>query len=132
MWRGMPKSLGRLVLATTIAAGLTADDTTAIQSRLDTIGDDCTVYPGDREPIYFPPGTYRTTARLRVGGKVLRTHGTVEIGHGRDTRLVWDGPEDQPMVSANGLTYARYEGPVFDALRRLGEIDLRLNLPDMN
>ncbi len=97
-----------------------ADDTQAIQRVLDTIGDRATLYAGDQDTIYFPAGTYRLTATLRLGGKVLRTHGTVLLGHGRDTRLVWDGPDDQPMLSADGLTYARYEGLVFDGRQKAG------------
>lgn len=96
-----------------------ADDTEAIQSVLETVGEEFTVYAGDRDSIYFPPGTYRITAPLRVGGEV-RLHGVLFIGHGRDTRLVWDGPEGKPMLSADGITYARYEGLVFDGKGRAG------------
>ncbi|MHB9132373.1 MAG: glycosyl hydrolase family 28-related protein [Armatimonadota bacterium] len=96
-----------------------ADDTQAIQRVLDTVGEKFTVYAGDRDSIYFPAGTYRLTAPLRVGGKV-RLNGVLLIGHGRDTRLVWDGPEDQPMLVANGITTARYEGLVFDGRGKAG------------
>jgi len=96
-----------------------ADDTEAIQRVLDTVGEQYTVYAGDRDSIYLPPGTYRITAPLRVGGKV-RLHGVVLIGHGRNTRLVWDGPRDQPMLVADGITAARYEGIVFDGKGKAG------------
>ncbi len=97
-----------------------ADDTAAIQRVLDSVGEAFTVYAGDRDTVYFPPGTYRITAPLRVGGKVLRTHGTALIGHGRDSRLVWDGADDQPMMIVDSITYARYEGLVFDGRGRAG------------
>jgi len=96
------------------------DDTPAIQRVLDTVGDKFTLYAGDQDTIYFPAGTYRITNTLRVGGKVLRTHGTVLIGNGRDTRLVWNGPVDKPMLASDGLTYARYEGLVFDGNNTAG------------
>ncbi len=96
-----------------------ADDTAAIQRVLDTVGEEFTVYAGDLDSIYFPPGTYRLTAPLRVGGKV-RLNGVLLIGHGRDTRLVWDGPQDQPMLIADGITTARYEGLVFEGRGRAG------------
>jgi len=96
-----------------------ADDTEAIQRVLDTVGEQYTVYAGDRDSIYLPPGTYRITAPLRVGGKV-RLHGVLIVGHGRDTRLVWDGPEGQSMLVVDGITYARYEGIVFDGKSKAG------------
>ncbi len=108
-----PRSDWRSVQAAGAVGDGVADDTAAIQSVLDTVGDKFTVYAGDLDSIYFPPGTYRLTAPLRVGGEV-RLHGVLLVGHGRDTRLVWDGPEGQPMLIADGLTYARYEGLVFD------------------
>jgi hypothetical protein len=64
-----------------------ADDTAAIQKAFDK------VYDGT--VLYFPPGTYRITASLSVrhpekpiGGP---WDGGLVIGHGRDTRFVWDG-----------------------------------------
>ncbi len=90
-----------------------ADDTAAIQRVLDTVGEKFMVYAGDLDSVYFPPGTYRITAPLQVGGKV-RLNGVLLIGHGRDTRLVWDGPLSQAMLVADGITSARYEGLVFD------------------
>ena len=36
------------------------------------------------------------------------------VGHGRDTRLVWDGPEGQPLWLDHGVAHSRYAGLSFD------------------
>ncbi len=114
-----PRSDWRSVKAAGAVGDGVADDTAAIQGLLDTVGQTATVYPGDRDNIYFPPGVYRLTAPLRIGGEV-RLNGVTLIGHGRASRLVWDGPPDQPMLIANGITNARYEGLVFEGRGRAG------------
>jgi hypothetical protein len=80
------------------------------------------------QTLYFPPGTYRLTATLELTGPAT---GTALIGHGRKTRLWWDGPDDAPrfpfredeevvaMLKIDGLAHgARYEGLVFDGNHR--------------
>ena len=81
----------------------TADDTAAIQGVLDTVRDGTTVH--------FPPGTYRITRTLAIKGPLA---GTAIIGHGRDTRIVWDGEAGGRMFWSNGAAYARYVGLVWD------------------
>lgn len=81
-----------------------ADDTAALQSVLNTVKSGMV--------IYFPPGTYRITAMLTMTGPAL---GTALIGHGRETRLLWDGEEGGKMLREDGFAQnARYEGFVFD------------------
>ncbi len=80
-----------------------ADDTGAIQEALSV--------PGDGRAVYLPAGTYRITATLEVKGP---RHGFLLIGHGRDTRIVWDGPAGGTMFRCNGLAYSRFEGIAWD------------------
>jgi hypothetical protein len=80
-----------------------ADDTAAIQGVLDTVKDGTTVH--------FPPGTYRITRTLAIKGPLC---GTAIIGHGRDTRIVWDGEAGGRMFWSNGAAYARYVGLAWD------------------
>ena len=80
-----------------------ADDTAAIQAALDC--------KGDGKTVYLPPGTYRITKTLVFQGP---RHGCLVVGHGRDTRLVWDGPEGGRMFWSNGVAYSRYVGLSWD------------------
>ena len=84
-----------------------ADDTAAIQAALDT--------PGDGQSIYLPPGTYRLTSTLTFSGPRI---GCLVIGHGRDTKLVWDGPAGGVMFRSNGVAYSRYVGLSWDGRGR--------------
>ncbi len=84
-----------------------ADDTTAIQSVLDAAKDGAT--------IYFPPGTYRITRMLSLEGPLL---GVLVVGHGRDTRLIWDGRKGGRMFRDDGVAYSRITGLVFDGRNR--------------
>jgi len=86
-----------------------ADDTAAIQRAFDTVA--------DGSSFYLPAGTYRITAPLRLGGQ-RRLLGVLVVGHGRETRLVWDGPVGGSMLIADGLAYSRYVGLVFDGRNR--------------
>jgi len=63
--------------------------------------------------LYFPAGTYRITATLTLQPK-QRVTGALIVGHGRDTRLVWDGPEGQPLWLDHGVAHSRYAGLSFD------------------
>ncbi|MCY2994570.1 MAG: glycosyl hydrolase family 28-related protein [Planctomycetota bacterium] len=80
-----------------------ADDTAAIQAALDR--------SGEAKTIYLPPGTYRLTKTLIFRGPAT---GCLVVGHGRDTRLVWDGPEGGRMFWSNGVAYSRYVGLSWD------------------
>jgi len=79
-----------------------ADDTAAIQAALNRGGDGTTVY--------LPAGTYRITRTLVFAGGT----GCLVVGHGRDTRLTWDGPEGGRMFWSNGVAYSRYVGLSWD------------------
>jgi len=80
-----------------------ADDTAAIQAALDK--------GGEGKTVYLPPGTYRITNTLVLNGPAV---GSLVIGHGRDTRIVWDGPAGGRMFWSNGIAYSRYVGLSWD------------------
>ena len=62
-----------------------ADDTAALQAALDSLKDGYD-FPNT---LYFPPGAYRITATLHW----KNLYSKHLLGHGRDTRIVWDGPD---------------------------------------
>jgi hypothetical protein len=80
-----------------------ADDTAALQAALDrkAVG----------KTVYLPPGTYRITQTLVFHGQAP---GSAVIGHGRDTRLVWDGAEGGRMFWSDDIAYSRYIGLSWD------------------
>lgn len=80
-----------------------ADDTAAIQAALDR--------GLQGHTVYLPPGSYRITRTLVFQGPAV---GCSVIGHGRDTRLIWDGPEGGCMFRSNGIAYSRYVGLSWD------------------
>ncbi len=82
-----------------------ADDTAALQKALDGLHDGTV--------LYLPAGTYRLTATLQMR-QVKRLLGIEVIGHGRDTKLVWDGPDGQPLFIEDGAANSRYDGLLFD------------------
>lgn len=95
-----------------------ADDTEAIQAALDIAYKK--IYGTS---IYFPPGTYRITKTLVMGkgGMGKKTHrlsGTLFVGHGRGTKLIWDGEENGVMFWSRGSTNTRYVGFVWDGRGR--------------
>jgi hypothetical protein len=85
-----------------------ADDTAAIQSAFDLIKRGVT--------IYFPPGTYRVTKTLVIDSpdKKSALYGVLIVGHGRDTRLVWDGEIGGTMIQEEGMGYSRWVGLELD------------------
>lgn len=83
-----------------------ADDTDALLAGMQKIRN---TKDGRKKVLYLPPGVYRITRTLRFD-----CHGFAMIGHGRDTRILWDGPKDQPMYWSDGVNYSRYEGMVWD------------------
>jgi hypothetical protein len=87
-----------------------ADDTAAIQRVLDRVSADAT----GPQTIYFPAGTYRITQSLTL----TKVQGAQLVGHGRTTRLIWDGADDQRMFWSNGASRTRYQGLVWDGRGR--------------
>jgi hypothetical protein len=90
-----------------------ADDTAALQKALDGVK--------DGSVIYLPAGTYRITNTLRMTvnrppseGPQHRVLGLLVIGHGRNTKLVWDGPAGKEMLVESGATMSRCRGLLFD------------------
>ena len=67
-----------------------ADDTTPIQQALDGVT--------NGSAVYLPGGTYRITHTLRLTGPLI---GVLVVGHGRDTKLVWDRPEGGSIENAS-------------------------------
>jgi len=80
-----------------------ADDTAAIQAALE-LG-------RLSKAVYLPPGIYRITKTLIFQGPAV---GCLVVGHGRDTRLVWDGPHGGRMFWSNGVAYSRFVGLSWD------------------
>src|SRR5256885_1433711 len=62
-------------------------------------------------PVYLPAGAYRVTRPLELTGPLL---GVLVVGHGRDTVLVWDGPDGGELFVVDGVAYSRYVGIAFD------------------
>lgn len=86
-----------------------ADDTAALQAALDGLRDGYDT----ANTIYLPPGTYRIRRTLRW----QNLYGKHIIGHGRDTRILWDGDGTTPpvMFHSNGATSGvLFEGIVWD------------------
>jgi hypothetical protein len=94
-----------------------ADDTAAIQAALDSLKDGF----GQPNTVYFPPGVYRITKTL----KWTNLYGKRLIGHGRDTRIVWDGsdPKATPvMFHSDGVTAGvLFEGIIWDGAGKAAE-----------
>lgn len=80
-----------------------ADDTAASQAALD-LG-------RQSKAVYLPTGTYRITKTLVLGDPAV---GCLVVGHGRDTRLVWDGPQGGRMFWSDSVAYSRYVGLSWD------------------
>ena len=88
------------------------DDTAAIQAALDLIGP----RPGDLKVVYLPPGEYRITRTL----KLSKRNGGMFIGHGRSTRIVWDGKTGGRMFWSNGAARQTYKGIIWDGAGKAG------------
>jgi hypothetical protein len=80
-----------------------ADDTLALQKALSGLP--------DGSVLYFPRGIYRITAPLSLRNATgARWIGGLIVGHGRDTKLVWDGGAGGTMVLLNGIAFSRFVG----------------------
>ena len=100
-----------------------ADNTEAIQAILSQVKTGMT--------IYFPPGTYRLTRTVNLLNANPRRNvkptdgyhhlgdpndliGVTLIGHGRESRLVWDGHDGDSLLQTEGMTFSRIVGLDFD------------------
>ncbi|MBC7327396.1 right-handed parallel beta-helix repeat-containing protein [bacterium] len=86
-----------------------SDDTIALQKVFSELKDGMV--------IYFPPGTYVIKNTIEFRGPAV---GVSIIGHGRDTRIVWEGEDGGRMVWVNGLAYSTFQGIVWDGNNRAG------------
>ena len=86
------------------------DDTAAIQAGLNIIAQ------GNygRKTLYLPAGTYQISKTLTMNNVL----GTMVVGQGRTTRIVWAGPLSQTMYLSNGVGYARYVGIIWDGANK--------------
>ena len=89
------------------------DDTAALQRALDSVN--------DGSVLYLPPGDYIITKELRlrkaeakVRFQEKRFLGLAIHGSGRNTRLIWHGPENGTMLREMGSVHCRYYGLSFD------------------
>jgi hypothetical protein len=86
-----------------------ADDTDAIQKAFTAVRDGSTVY--------LPAGTYRITRTLTLIGPLI---GVLVIGHGRETKLVWDGEAGGKLFKDDGVAHSRFVGLFFDGRGKAG------------
>lgn len=91
------------------------DDTASLQAAFDRLDEGVV--------IYLPPGTYVVTRELRIQktrikGSEKRLLGTGIYGHGRNTILRWDGPEDGTLLRELGMIHNRVTGIVFEGNNR--------------
>ncbi len=91
------------------------DDTAALQAAFDRV---CADREGRYSTVYLPPGTYRITKTInpvRIGDWRSPEPASLHIrGHGRSTRVVWDGPEGGTMFLVRGFGNSTYIGVVWD------------------
>jgi hypothetical protein len=87
-----------------------ADDTAALQAAFDHI-----VRPDSSfSTVYIPPGTYRITKTINPR-RVDKGASSIHIrGHGRSTRIVWDGPQGGTMLHIYSFGLSTYIGSVWD------------------
>ena len=84
-----------------------ADDTAAIQKAFSGVR--------DGSVLYFPPGTYRLTQPISVRNPSgARWIGGLVIGHGRNSKFVWDGAAGGRMFVLDGVAYSRFIGLELD------------------
>jgi len=79
-----------------------ADDTAAIQAAVDKVKEE----GGAFSTVYMPPGTYRITNEILM--RFVGQHKAwINLrGHGRHTKVVWDGPEGGAMFRAVGYDFS--------------------------
>jgi hypothetical protein len=84
-----------------------ADDTAALQAAFDKVSEKGSAF----STVYFPPGTYRITREItQIQPESQMNH----RGHGRLSRIVWDGPEGGTMFLFTGASNSSHIGTVWD------------------
>ena len=102
-----------------------ADDTEALQAAFDKVRTKGSSF----STVYFPPGTYRiirTIAPKRIGLPPGTTGGAGWVpmhirGHGRSSRIVWDGATGGRMFRSLSASYATFIGIVWDGQGKAAE-----------
>jgi len=92
-----------------------ADDTAALQAAFKMVD-----WKSKLKTVYLPAGTYRISHTLDLGGKQDKegiVGGTI-IGHGRSTKIVWDGEKDGSMIKEVGYTHSSFIGLTLDGRRK--------------
>ncbi len=89
-----------------------ADDTAALQAAFDQVRQP----DGAFSTVYLPPGTYRITSEIYPKPPdAPRWQTQIHArGHGRSTRIVWDGPAGGRMFRSDGAHESTYIGIVWD------------------
>ena len=83
-----------------------ADDTAALQQALNELANE-----GYPHVLYLPAGIYRITQELTMLNRV----GPGIIGEDpATTTILWDGPQDGVMLSADGVTHAKFSRLTWD------------------
>jgi uncharacterized protein (TIGR03437 family) len=83
-----------------------ADDTSALQAGLNSLGND-----GQAVVLYLPAGTYRITRTLTMAAKT----NVALIGEDPARSIIrYDGPAGQDMLYANGVRYTRWSRLTWD------------------
>jgi hypothetical protein len=91
-----------------------ADDTAALQAAFDRVAQPDSAF----STVYFPPGTYRITREIN-SKRVDKGATSMHIrGHGRHSRVVWDGPEGGTMFRIASFGNSTYIGTVWDGRGR--------------
>lgn len=109
----LPRSDWISVKSTGAAGDGTADDTAALQAAFSLIKRGVTVY--------FPPGVYRVTRTLVVDSPDKKAlYSVAVVGHGRESRLIWDGPNGEAMIRQEGMGYSRWIGLDLDGAHKAG------------
>lgn len=95
-----------------------ADDTEALQAAFDEVRSAGSPF----STVYFPPGTYRITKEIYPEKPESPLYVPVHIrGHGRASRIVWDGAEGGRMFRIYGASFSTYIGIVWDGRGKAAE-----------
>lgn len=82
-----------------------ADDTAAIKVGLESLAIYGKAKPGDPYVLYIPAGTYRITEPLVWINRIA----IAVIGEApATTKIVYDGPAGQAMLTCNGVSYSKF------------------------
>jgi hypothetical protein len=82
-----------------------ADDTAAIKAGLESLAVHGKGKPGDPYVLYLPAGTYRITEPLHWSNRL----GVAVLGEDPvTTRILYDGPLDQAILTCDGVSYSKF------------------------